>query len=81
MVAIDPIEEAVQIVGLARLARELKLTHQAVRRWQRAGRLPRTEWTGETEYSARIQVLTGGAVTRERLLGKWCVAPERQAVA
>lgn len=71
MAANDPIEEAVQLVGLARLARELKLTHQAVRRWQRAGRLPRTEWTGETAYSTRIQDLTGGVVTRERLLAKW----------
>ena len=72
----DPIEDAVRLVGLARLARELNLTHQAVRRWQRAGRLPRTEWTGETAYSDRIQCLTGGAVTRERLLGKWGAAQE-----
>ena len=75
----DPIEQAIKIVGLARLARELKLTHQAVRRWQRAGRMPRTEWTSETNYGRRIEELTAGVVTRERLLQKWIIPAEAQA--
>lgn len=71
----DPLQAAIDRVGLTRLARELSVTHQAVRKWQKARRLPRTEWTGETSYSTRIAELTAGAVTREQLLGKW---PSRQ---
>ncbi len=67
----DPIEDAVSKVGLACLARELKLSHQAIRKWQRARRMPRTEWTGETKYSSLIEQLTGGAVTRAMLLAPW----------
>lgn len=66
-----PLESAIRLVGVTRLARELSITHQAIRKWQRAGRMPRTEWTGETAYSERIQQLTEGAVTRDHLLAKW----------
>lgn len=54
--------------GISKLADALGVSYQAVRKWERAGRLPRTEWTGETNYSATIESLTGGRVTRERLL-------------
>ncbi len=72
-----------QQVGLVKLARELGLTHQALRKWERAGRLPRTEWTGETRYAAEIERATGGAVTRAELLGRWpqAVAPAEVADA
>ena len=68
---VDPIERALQIVRLGALARELSVSGQAIRKWQLAGRMPRTEWTGETQYSAAIERLTDGAVTREQLLGAW----------
>lgn len=62
------ITEAVNVVGLKKLATELGVTYQAIRKWEKAGRLPRTEWTGETNYSAKIEQLTDGAITRDRLL-------------
>lgn len=71
MVTLDPIEDAVRLLGLGKLARALGVTHQAVRKWQKARRLPRTEWTGETNYAGRIEKLTHGEVTREQLLAKW----------
>jgi len=37
-------------------------------RWKRQGHLPRTEWTGETDYATLIERATQGAVTRESLL-------------
>jgi len=51
------ITEAVQAAGgTKRVAKALHLTDEAVRRWGSRG-LPRTEWTGETNYLARIEAL------------------------
>jgi hypothetical protein len=70
-----PLDRAVAEIGLTALARKCKVSHQAVRKWQAAGRMPRTEWTGETDYSHVIQRLTADRVTREQLLQPW---PQRQ---
>lgn len=61
-------EKAISIRGLNRLARDLNLTHQALRRWQRQRRLPRTEWTGETAYAKQIATVTANAVTEAELM-------------
>lgn len=45
----NPISKAIEIVGLSKLAAGLGLTHQAVRKWEREQRLPRTDATGETQ--------------------------------
>ena len=68
MPAANLISEAISIVGLSRLARECNVTYQAIRKWERQGFLPRTEWTGETSYAAVIAAATGGAVSQEALL-------------
>ena len=62
------ISKAIEIVGLANLARTLGVTYQAIRKWEAKGRLPRTEWTGETNYAALIEVATEGQVPRTSLL-------------
>lgn len=62
------ITKAIKIVGLAKLARACGVTYPALRKWERAGRLPRTEWTGETNYSAIFERETAGKITREALL-------------
>ncbi|WP_334034729.1 hypothetical protein [Burkholderia cepacia] len=49
-----------------RIARPL--TYQAIKKWMARGRLPRTEWTGETHYAEAIENLTGGRVLRVELL-------------
>jgi len=59
---------AIDLIGLQKLAAELGITYQAVRKWQTRGRMPRTEWTGETDYARRIERLTGGKVTAVELL-------------
>jgi DNA-binding transcriptional regulator YdaS (Cro superfamily) len=73
-----PLEVAIGLVGLSLLARALGVTHQAIRKWQAAGRMPRTEWTGETAYCPAIEALTEGKVTRAMLLAPW---PEWQPAA
>ncbi len=40
----------------------------AVIKWVRKGHLPRTEWTGETNYAERIASAIDGIVSREELL-------------
>jgi transcriptional regulator with XRE-family HTH domain len=62
------ISQAIQDVGLAELARRLGVTYQAIRKWERKGCLPRTEWTGETSYAATIETLTERRITRDALL-------------
>jgi len=42
--------------GASKVAKSLKLTHEAVRKWV-VNRLPRTEWTGETNYLNQIESL------------------------
>jgi hypothetical protein len=73
--------QAIELVGLARLASELEVTYQAIRKWEKAGRLPRTEWTGETNYGAVIEKLTEGKVRKSALLGsRKAVRGARQAL-
>lgn len=66
-----PLKRAIALVGLTALAKACAVSHQAVRKWEAAGRMPRTEWTGETHYSAAIETLCTGQVTKEQLLAAW----------
>ena len=65
--SLTPLDIAIERIGLQPLSRGLGVTYQAVRKWQRKG-LPRTEWTGETDYARQIEQLTAGEVTRDELL-------------
>lgn len=65
--AIDPLREAVDILGLQNTAKICKVSWQAVAKWLKNG-LPRTEWTGETSYSKAIQKATKGKVKRKAIL-------------
>lgn len=50
------------------MAKGLGVTYQAIRKWEAKGRLPRTEWTGETHYAKAIERLSGAQVTAKELL-------------
>ena len=67
----SPLERAIELIGLGKLAKHLALSGQAIRKWQAAGRLPRTEWTGETAYAEKIECLSDANVTKAELLAKW----------
>lgn len=45
-------------------------TDWAVNKWRRQGRLPRTEYTGETKYARVLEAAVGGQVTAEEMLGQ-----------
>jgi len=70
MVQVNLITTAIDHVGLKTLADECGVSYQAVRKWEKAGRLPRTEWTGETRYAETIERLTGSRISKARLLGR-----------
>lgn len=78
MTQISPLTLAIEQIGLKAVAETCEVTYQAVRKWEKARRLPRTEWTGETNYAARIEKATCGSITKSMLLEKWD-APELEA--
>ncbi len=69
-----PIERAFDLLsgpsGVSRglLDRGITITPWACNKWLRQGRLPRTDYTGETNYAKALEELTGGKVTAEQLL-------------
>ena len=62
------ISQAIDLVGLCKLARLCGVRHQSVYGWVKASRLPRSDWTGENEYASCIEIATGGRITRAQLL-------------
>lgn len=68
----DPLARAIELVpgGRQRIADACQVKYQAVQKWEKAKRLPRSEFSGETEYAATIERETGGEVTKEELL-RW----------
>jgi hypothetical protein len=69
---LPPITRAIKIIGLTKLALELGVSYQAIRKWEAAGRLPRTEWTGETAYAKKIEAASKGVVTEVELHKRIC---------
>ena len=63
------LDKAEQLIGLKPLADALGGTYQMVRKWQKNGKMPNTEYSGETKYSWIIEELCEGQVTVESLLG------------
>lgn len=76
----NPIQRAIDLAGgPVALTRELNkrigkpITYQALLKWARQGRLPRTEWTGETRYAKAISAALGGRIkVRELLVREGC---------
>jgi hypothetical protein len=54
------ISSVIKEVGLGRIAKACSVTPAAVHRWKATGRLPRTDYTGETRYAELIAELHGG---------------------
>lgn len=57
-----------EIGGVSSCARICQVTPPAVRKWLHRGRLPRTEYTGETQHAKRMAAASDGAFTAEWLL-------------
>lgn len=81
MMITPPLSQAIELVGLRAVADACGVTYQAVRKWEKTGRLPRTEWTGETDYAERIERATEGRVTKAMLLEKLSASDSEKAAA
>ena len=62
------ISKAIELTGLIPLANMCGVTPQALYKWEAKGRVPRTDWTGETDYARCIETATKGQITRDQLL-------------
>ena len=56
--------------SLAAAGRRLGRTAPALRKWIANGKMPRTEYTGETRYVDKILRVVGDEFTRDDLLPK-----------
>lgn len=68
------IQAAINLIGLRALAAVAGVSYQAVQHWAHRGRLPRTEYSGETHYAELITAACREKdpqtqITREALLG------------
>lgn len=65
----NPVAYAVRCVGgPVQAARICERSRQAVDKWIMKGRLPRTEYTGETQYAQKLAEASEGAFSAEWLL-------------
>lgn len=69
-----PLEKVFELLkgpaGVSRALAEqgIKVTPWAANKWLRAGRLPRTEYTGETAYARALETAVKAQVTADVLL-------------
>ncbi|ENW20939.1 helix-turn-helix domain-containing protein [Acinetobacter haemolyticus] len=54
--------------GVKAVAGWLGFTPKAIYKWCEKNELPRTEYTGETKYSEKIEEMSNKQVTKEELL-------------
>jgi len=62
------ITKVIQIAGLNPTAKAVGVSYQAVRKWEANGCLPRTEFTGETNYAAKLANLVQHEVSEKQLM-------------
>lgn len=70
------ISKAIEHAGLRPIADACDVSYQAVRKWEKRGHLPLTEWAGMTSYAIDIELATNGHVTEVDLLS---MRPKRKA--
>lgn len=65
---IKTIAEAVKEYGSKFIAEACGVSRQAVEKWVERGRMPRTDFTGETNYAEEIESATKKRVRKAALL-------------
>lgn len=56
----NPVTRVIDKAGsVTAVAAVCGVSYQAIRKWEERGRLPRTEWTGETNYAEKLEAQFG----------------------
>lgn len=64
----NPLTKAIELIGVTKVAAACDVSHQAVRKWEAAKRLPQSCHSGARTYHEDIETATGGEVTSTKLL-------------
>lgn len=69
------LSSVISFVGIREISVACDVSYHAVYRWVQRGRLPRTDYTGETDYAKKIAAAClekdpASLVTRDGLLGR-----------
>lgn len=62
------LNKAIKLLGAYKIARICGVRGPSVYKWIANGRLPRTEWTGETMYAQKIADASNGEISKDALL-------------
>lgn len=62
------LDEIIKQVRVPVVAKACGVTPRAVYKWISNGHLPRTEYTGETKYAAKIASISAGKFTARNIL-------------
>lgn len=67
----NPVLKAVNhFGGRTEVAEITGVSYMAVKKWERNGRFPRTEYTGETNYTEKLSQASEGALLVDELLSQ-----------
>jgi hypothetical protein len=57
----NPITKVIKKAGSTKAVADVcgLRSYQAVLKWEKKGKLPRTEWTGETKYAEKLELAFG----------------------
>lgn len=62
------LRKAIASIGVQKVSDRCKVSVRAVYKWCEKGVLPRTEYTGETNYAEQIEELSNGQYKKDQLL-------------
>ncbi|GIB64809.1 Cro/Cl family transcriptional regulator [Vibrio cholerae] len=62
------LREAITSIGAQKISEVCQVSVRAVYKWCERGVLPRTDYTGETQYAEKIADLSQGKYTKDELL-------------
>lgn len=62
------LKKAISSIGSQKIAERCQVSVRAVYKWSERGFLPRTEYTGETNYAEQIEELSEGLYRKDQLL-------------
>jgi hypothetical protein len=72
---INLITKAISIIGINKLASLCSVTRQGIKRWEKNGRVPSSDFVWKTNYCDIIEAETNSEITREELLNPANIFP------